>query len=461
MAEYEGGNMAESGPGPEHFRSANNEAETFDLVMATGHEVVVLAALDWLKVKYQNLDRSPDLGLTKVELVPTDNWPAIPGRAGASEAGGDFVGGVIAAVKEYVSRGNPTAWVPTMGRNRSIAHVTDTDGRPIITSKPTGAGTSAGSVEPARGDRDVLPPGPWKLPPHGSLQGQPGYGIRIGVVDTAVRPHFWLQGAPLSPVPFPLEGPGPHTFRASHCDAVVGVILANAPGAIVDVRGIFSDYGLSTTWELAKSIAALANTGVDIINLSCALYTSDAEPPLAIAKAIDLLGSDVLVVAAAGNYANAKPVIIDSYNGTVTYDMSVVPAWPAAIDQVVAVGSVGVKDASWVISDFSPSGDWVDAVAPGEHVLSLAIGGVTDSPDPSQGTRLAPDEGGFAWWWGTSLSTAAVTAMIANEMQDGETARVAWNRLIAGKFRIKGSGIGPGPLLLAPPPSTATRQGSR
>jgi hypothetical protein len=94
-------------------------------------------------------------------------------------------------------------------------------------------------------------------------------------------------------------------------------------------------------------------------------------------------------------------------------------------------------------------------MAPGEHVLSLAIGGVSDSPDPST-AALAPEEGGFAWWWGTSLSTAAVTAMIANEMQDGETARIAWNRLKAGKPRIKGSGIGPGPLLLLPLPSTAT-----
>lgn len=443
--------MGRRGPGPEHFRSTDNEVETLDLVMASGHEVVVLAALEWLRVEYRDLDRSPDLGLTKVRLVPTDAWPAIPGRAGAPGAGDDFVGRIIAEVKRYVSRGKPGAWVPTMGRNRTIAHVTNTDGRPIITA----GGPAAGSVEPATGETDVLPPGPWKRSPHGSLQGEPGYGIRIGVVDTVLRPHFWLEGAPLSPAPFPLEEPGPHSFRASHCDAMVGVILAHAPGAIVDVRGIFSDYGLSTTWELAKSIAALANSGVDIINLSCALYTNDAEPPLAIAKAIDLLGSDVLVVSAAGNYAKEKRVIIESREGPVEYDMSVVPAWPAAIDQVIAVGSVGVKDAGWVISDFSPAGDWVDAMAPGEHVLSLAIGGVSDSPDPST-AALAPEEGGFAWWWGTSLSTAAVTAMIANEMQDGETARIAWNRLKAGKPRIKGSGIGPGPLLLLPLPSTAT-----
>lgn len=445
--------MTHYGPGPEHFRSTDNEAETLDLVMAAGHEVVVLAALRKLHVEYEGLERSPDLGLTKVQIVPTRAWPAIPGRAGAPGAGDDLVGRVIAEVKRVVGGGIPGAWVPTMGRNRSIAHVTDTDGRPIITSKPTGAGTSGGSVEPVRGDHDVLPPGPWRCPPYGTLQGQPGYGIRIGVVDTALRPHFWLEGAPVSPVPFPLEGPGPYSFRASHSDAMVGLILSNVPGAVVDVRGIFSDYGLSTTWELAKSIAALANSGVDIINLSCALYTSDAEPPLAISKAIEMLGSDVLVVAAAGNYANAKPVIIETREGPVEYNMSVVPAWPAAIDQVIAVGSVGVKDASWVISDFSPSGDWVDTVAPGEHVLSLAIGGVSDSPDPSTAT-LAPDEGGFAWWWGTSVSTAAVTAMIAREMRDGETARVAWNRLAAGNPRIKGSGVGPGPVLLVPPPSS-------
>jgi subtilisin family serine protease len=159
----------------------------------------------------------------------------------------------------------------------------------------------------------------------------------------------------------------------------------------------------------------------------------------------------VLVVAAAGNYAQEEPVVIDSYDGPVTYDMSVVPAWPAAIDQVVAVGSVGVKDAGWVISDFSPSGDWVDAVAPGEHVLSLAIGGVSDSPDPTT-APLAPDEGGFAYWWGTSFSTAAVTAMIAKNMRDGESARAAWDRLIAGRPRIKGSGISPGPVLVLPAP---------
>jgi hypothetical protein len=446
--ENRGDDMARRGPGPEHFRSTDNEVETHDLVMAAGHEVAVLAALNALGIRFERRERSVDLGLTKVELVPTDRWPAVPGMAGAVGAGDDFVGRVIHAVKRYVDHGIQGAWVPTLGRNRTIAHVTNSDGRPIITA----VGSSSGLVEPAAGEADVLPPGPWINPPHGSVEGAPGDGIRIGVVDTVLRPHFWLQGAPLSPVPFPLDGPGPHSFRASHCDAVAGVILSGAPGAIVDVRGIFNDDGVSTTWELAKAIAGLANSGVDLINLSCALYTEDAEPPLALAKAIDLLGSDVLVVAAAGNYANEKPVVIESYDGPVTFDMSVAPAWPAAIDQVVAVGSVGVKDASWVISDFSPSGDWVDAMAPGEHVLSLAIGGVSASPDPSPGTTLAPAQGGFAWWWGTSISTAAVTAMIARNMRDGESARAAWDRLIAGRPRIKGSGISPGPVLVLPAP---------
>ena len=70
--ENRGDDMARRGPGPEHFRSTDNEVETHDLVMAAGHEVVVLAALKALGVKYDNREKSMDLGLTKDELVPTD-----------------------------------------------------------------------------------------------------------------------------------------------------------------------------------------------------------------------------------------------------------------------------------------------------------------------------------------------------------------------------------------------------
>ena len=222
-----GNDVARRGPGPEHFRSTDNEVETLDLVMAAGHEVVVLAALNALGVEYENRDRSVDLGLTKVQLVPTDRWPAMPGLAGAGGAGDDFVGRVIDAVKRYVSRGIPGAWVPTMGRNRTIAHVTNSDGRPII----TGVGSSSGSVEPVSGSTDVLAAGALDGPAarlHGGCAGlrypDRGGGHRCPAALLAAR--CAAQSRPVPP-----RRPGPHTFRASHCDAVAGVILSGVPGA--------------------------------------------------------------------------------------------------------------------------------------------------------------------------------------------------------------------------------------
>ena len=72
-----------------------------------------------------------------------------------------------------------------------------------------------------------------------------------------------------------------------------------------------------------------------MLNLSLGTTTTDDEPPVALEAAVDLIEEmaaeqdrDVLIVAAAGNYGDCRPV------------------WPAALRGVVAVGALTQQLAS-------------------------------------------------------------------------------------------------------------------
>ena len=63
---------------------------------------------------------------------------------------------------------------------------------------------------------------------------------------------------------------------------------------------------------------------------------------------LQLLGDDVLGVAAAGNQGTCRPF------------------FPAALPEVIGVGAVSAAGRTW----FSNFGGWVDACAPGVDVIS-------------------------------------------------------------------------------------------
>jgi subtilisin family serine protease len=185
---------------------------------------------------------------------------------------------------------------------------------------------------------------------------------------------------------------------ADHATFVAGIVLRQAPGAVIELRSGLDDDGSQDSWKLAQAVADLADSSTDVVNLSMGCRTEDGQPPLVLSAALAALGPRTLVVAAAGNHGRPE-------GGT-----RPAPSWPAALDEVIAVGAVdGGERAS-----FSPDAPWVDAVAPGVDVVS---------------TCAAHGTGGsvLARWSGTSFAAAAVSGAIAAQVHQGRTAREAWD----------------------------------
>jgi membrane-anchored mycosin MYCP len=227
----------------------------------------------------------------------------------------------------------------------------------------------------------------------------PGSGIRVGVVDTRLAQHPWLAGGYVAPADelLPVHSDSTLPWQAQHATFVTGLILRQAPGAVVELRSGLDDHATTDSWTVARVIADLADGATDVVNLSLGCSTEDGRPPLVLSAALAALGPRTVVVAAAGNH------------GTVA---APVPCWPAALDNVIAVGALDDGGAA----AFSPEAPWVDAMAPGVDVVS------TSTVDGEDGAL-------FARWSGTSFAAAAVTGAIAAGTIESGSAGQAWDRL--------------------------------
>ena len=151
---------------------------------------------------------------------------------------------------------------------------------------------------------------------------------------------------------------------AGHATFVAGLILQQAPGCLVRAHRVLSTDGEANSWQVARQIVRLAKSRPDVINLSLVCYTEDGEPPLALATAIDRVHPDTVVVAAAGNHGDVgrsssrsrpgpralREELAHPTGGDVDLDDEELkeillererekPAWPAAIERVIAIGS--------------------------------------------------------------------------------------------------------------------------
>src|SRR5437764_809280 len=169
-----------------------------------------------------------------------------------------------------------------------------------------------------------------------------GQRVTVGVLDTCIAAHPWLEGgwtAPRDQTILPRRS-GPYRPQQGHATFVTGLILRQAPGATVRVRPVLNEAAVANSWDVAKAIVEFGRTGgLDIMNLPFVCYTEDGQPPLATSTAIDRLDPNIVVVAAAGNHGK-DPSNFDRRR----------PAWPAALDRVVAVGATDGKR----IADFTP-----------------------------------------------------------------------------------------------------------
>jgi hypothetical protein len=326
---------------------------------------------------------------------------------------------------------------PTVGKNRMLAQVGDlhnigigSDGapRPYIASEGT----------PGLSPRTAFP----------------GTGVQVGVADTAIFENKWIAGAfqaaPYDRADYDLQEPYIPTFTEGHAAFVAGLILQQAPGCTIVARRVLDNNGEATAWSVAQELVKFAHSGISVLNLSLGCFTDDNEPPLALATALDRIGPAVVVVAAAGNHGRAGEAVR--------------PMWPAALEEVIAVGAV---DHMGTPCPWSPpiTTPWLDAVAVGAGVVSTYVDGKVRVPDdggasPAEApwtaakTRVESFATPLAAWSGTSFAAATVSgAITARTDLRVYSPRAAWDALCTESEAVEGSG----PLfiqsrpLLAPP----------
>lgn len=340
-----------------------------EIAVATPHLNLVLAELAELGVVPSGRETSNELGLTLLRLPPE----AVRRAAGAAPGAGRLASAdpLTRLLDMLYTRfeGRHGGWAPTIGKNRLI------DSLHNITGGEEGA--------PRRAESRLSP-----------RESEPGSRVRVGVADTAVYQHPWYAGACHSPPASRLVTDGPAgAYEAGHATFVSGLILQAAPGAIVEARRVLDDDGRADSWSVACKIVLLARSGLDVLNLSFGCFTDDNKPPLVLATALDRMPPHVVVVAAAGNHGAT--------------DFGSRPLFPAALEEVVAVGAV---DAAGRRPSWSPDATrlpWIDVVAIGVAVESTYLPTVRAGDGPEEEF----DE--TAVWNGTSFAAARVSGVLA------------------------------------------------
>ena len=301
-------------------------------------------------------------------------------------------------------------WSPTVGKNRLVG---DVGGVGKISHGGDDEPTPTDQRFPERSARD---------------EADLGMGVRVGLLDTSISSHQWLAGGWVSPPGGVLAERKVQPTPAGHATFVAGLVLSQAPACVIEARSLLSDdFGQATSWDTAKAIARIGKTRPDVLNLSFTCYTEDGQAPLTLATAIDRLDSSTVVVAASGNHGNLKLEDEDEWGE----DDRRKPAWPAALDGVVAIGAA---TAAGTPARFTPPNvQWVDAIAEGERVVSTFVTASVDvadldKPRASKGMRAFH---GWASWSGTSFSAALVSGVIAAKTVPGKvSSRQAWDQVL-------------------------------
>jgi membrane-anchored mycosin MYCP len=426
-----------------------------EIAVALKHLDRVVAALDDRDVQYEpEIKRDPDLGLALIQLkndaaaagafhaydpkwrenFGTATAPKGPTRSGGTAA---YLDSFLRGLRGYFAR-EYAGWKPVVGKNRLVGYVTGAPGRVTHGSQDSVIATASSGFADRTGSR--------------------GTGVRVGVLDTAISPHPWFEGAWTSPGTEVLKPEPPPNAEGGHGTFVAGLILDKAPNCVVEARRVLDPQsGEATSWEVAQAIVAMARTKPDVINLSLVCYTEDGEPPMVLATAIDRVDPDIVIVAAAGNHGNltlaelklTKEDVDEFRKELAKYDVeastlpdpelkemlrrreSRKPGWPAAFDRVVAVGSA--KAANEVSASTPSDVEWIDVLAEGDKVTSTFLGAAMVVPlnGSKLKRRVKKFPNRFAKWSGTSFAAASVSGAIAARTVPGRvSAQQAWARML-------------------------------
>lgn len=261
-----------------------------------------------------------------------------------------------------------------------------------------------------------------------------GGRVRVAVVDTGItrqrRSDGWLDGMARDPGTIDELDVSPRDglldAAAGHGTAVCGLVQHEAPAATLAAYNTIPPDGAAFESDIACAMVTAVREGFAagqdvVLNLSLGTTTIDDRPPLALQAALDLIEElaaaaerDVLVVAAAGNYGDARIV------------------WPAGCRGVVAVAALtqDLTPASW-----SSRGPWVDCSVVGDGVLSVYVEGEEDPFFDTAADHFGPDA--FALHFGTSFAAPQVAGRIARVAADeGISLRDALGRVLTGARRV-------------------------
>ena len=357
-------------------------------------------------------DKSVELGLGLIRL----SYPSDRDRAAADQpddVSGRNLNDVLTMVRTACSFRH-RGWVPTIGKNRVMNGIGGEGGQ-----VSGGGGQVSGGGFPSPSDGPVQP----------EAVAYGGAGVRIGVLDT---PLVWNRAwggnvRSLDPsLPStdralePSATPESYSYDVGHANFVASLIAAQAPEADIGVLGtLHSGDASATAWDVARAMVSFLDRDVAILNLSLGCYTDDNQPPLLMQRAIQIMTPRLLVVAAAGNHRQpTRPR----------------PFWPAALDDVIAVGAYGDD---YRPAPFTPHAPWVDVVAPGVDIVTNYFDGCVAVEDgkPKQFTR-------YAKWQGTSFAAGLATGEIASRLPVNGDARWVRESLWSGTYDgilIKGS----------------------
>jgi membrane-anchored mycosin MYCP len=392
--------------------NGNARFNSDELVVRLPYHRLVLARLEQWNAKptyFELEDKIASIGLCRIGLDSAaataflrDRQPTWVRRARRAAKGDGYVPYDLEIVLRCLRQSFAAeygGWSPTLGKNRVMerlrgSYVIDGGGNgpdPVPQYVIDGGGSSG--ARPLGSPRSVA-----------FRSRLPGAGTRVGVVDTKIWPHPWLSGAfvaypeDILPMTAPAD-PGRPESSPHHATFVAGLILRQAPGAVVELRSALSADATSDTWTVARTISELAESSIELVNLSLGCKTEDKQPPLVMSAAIDALSPRTVVVAAAGNH------------GTAERSAMAEPSYPAALD-VIAVGAMkGRQPAA-----FSPTAAWVDAMAPGVDVVSTCDA-------QHDGSAL------FGSWSGTSFAAAVVSGAIAAKVKEAGSAVEAWKSI--------------------------------
>jgi subtilisin family serine protease len=314
-----------------------------------------------------------------------------------------------------------------IGQLEVLARLLQDEGVPASVNHITPLGPivkGLGGPEPSAGARPF---------PNG-VQAEAG-ATRVAVIDTGVdatrRNDGWLANVRRDGNIDPLDAFPPFgflDFGAGHGTFAAGVIQQVFPAVDLWVYRALDSDGIGSEVEVAGEMVRAVEEGAQILNLSLGTQTFDDKQPVAIEVALEIIaeleaqnGREVLIVAAAGNFADTHQ------------------CWPAAFPAPGVVAVAGLR-ADLTPSDWSSRGPWVDCSTIGEGILSPYVQGQESwevDPRPDTFPRDA-----WAVWTGTSFAAPQIAGAVARLCQEHHSApRAALQELLRRGRPINEFGI--------------------